>query len=71
MLTPQVLVAAVAANVDDEVEEAAEGENGKVGLVDDFIPEVVVDDVLGPASGVDTIIFFPKNPTKCKWQDLG
>lgn len=72
MLTPQMLVVTVAANADDEVEEAAEGgENGKVGLVDDFIPEVVVDDVLGPASGVDTVVFFPKNPTKCKWQELG
>ena len=65
-----MLVAVVAANVDDQVEEAAEGENGKVGLVDDFIPEVVVDDVFEPASGVDKVIFFPKNPTKCKWQDL-
>ena len=66
-----MLVATVAINADDEVEEAVEGKNGKVGLVDDFILKVVVDDVLGPASGVDTIIFFPKNPTKCKWQDLG
>ena len=66
MLTPQVLVAAVAANADDGVEEVVEGENGKVGLVDNFIPKVAVNDVLGPTSGVDTVIFFPKNPTKCK-----
>ena len=70
MLTPQVLVAAVATNVDDEVEEAAKGENGKVGQRQ-LHSRSVVDDVLGPASGVDTVIFFPKNPAKCKWQDLG
>ncbi len=51
---------------------AARGEDpSQVGLLDEQISGAssVVDDLLlGPAAGVNTVFYFPKNPTKCKWQ---
>ncbi len=49
---------------------AARGEDpSQVGLLDEQISGAssVVDDLLlGPAAGVNTVFYFPKNPTKCK-----
>ncbi|GLJ16220.1 hypothetical protein SUGI_0271840 [Cryptomeria japonica] len=39
------------------------GEDGELGIVGDGVQDSV-DSVLGPASGVDTICFFPKNSDK-------
>ncbi len=51
---------------------AARGEDpSQVGLLDEQISGAssVVDDLLlGPAAGVNTVFYFPENPTKCKWQ---
>lgn len=63
------LVISVAAVASDEAEAegaAAGGEGSKVDVVDELIPEPFVEDVLGPASGVETVVFFPNNPSKCK-----
>ena len=67
------LVVSVAAVASDEAESegAAAGEEGsKVEVVDEPIPEPFVEDVLGPASGVETVVFFPNNPSKCKTVSL-
>jgi len=49
---------------------AARGEDpSQVGLLDEQISGAssVVDDLLlGPAAGVNTVFYFPENPTKCK-----
>jgi hypothetical protein len=61
----------------DEEEAAVEAGGGaargqdpsQVGLLDEQISGAssVVDDLLlGPAAGVNTVFYFPENPTKCK-----
>lgn len=63
------LVISVASVASDEAEAegaAAGGEGSTVEVVDEPIPEPFVEDILGPASGVETVVFFPNNPSKCK-----
>ncbi len=50
----------------EEVVAGAGGDGGQVGVVDEQISDVPADDLLGPASEVDTVFYFPQNPTKCK-----
>ncbi len=50
----------------EEVVAGAGGDGGQVGVVDDQISDVPANDLLGPASEVDTVFYFPHNPTKCK-----
>ncbi|KAH8947579.1 hypothetical protein BDL97_11G049800 [Sphagnum fallax] len=48
----------------EEVVAGAGGDGGQVGVVDDQISDVPANDLLGPASEVDTVFYFPHNPTK-------
>lgn len=64
MLLLHTCVAAVASDEAEAEGAAAGGEGSKVEVVDELIPEPFVEDVLGPASGVETVVFFPNNPSK-------